>query len=66
MERDVRIPVRLEGEAVVKVEDATAPGVVDDIVDDIIEEQLRHGGDVRILPNGLLADHRGIALVMRY
>ena len=66
VERDVRIPVRLEGEAVVKVEDATAPGVVDDIVDDIIEEQLRHGGDVRILPNGLLADHHGIALVMRY
>ena len=30
-------PCAWEGEAVVKVEDATAPGVVDDIVDDIIE-----------------------------
>ncbi|MCB0778546.1 MAG: hypothetical protein KDC03_03205 [Flavobacteriales bacterium] len=66
VERDVRIPVRFEGEAVVKVEDATADGVVDDIVDDIIEVQLRHGGDVRILPNGLLAGHKGIALVLRY
>ena len=37
-----------------------------DAVDDIIEEQLRKGGDVRILPNGTLGQYNGMALVLRY
>ncbi|MCB9193743.1 MAG: hypothetical protein H6597_04350 [Flavobacteriales bacterium] len=66
VERDLRIPVRLEGDAVVQVDDPSMSGAIDDIVDDIIEEQLRHGGDVRILPNGMLGAWSGIVLLLRY
>ena len=66
VERDLRIPVLLEGDSITRVSDATAPGVTDDIVDDIIEQQIAHGGDVRILPNDTLKEFKGIALVLRY
>lgn len=66
VERDLRMAARVAGDTMELVDDATAVGVVDDIIDDIIEEQLRKGGDVRILPNGLLSDYGGIALLLRY
>lgn len=49
--------------ALAVTEDATAPGVVDDIVDEIIELVLAGGGRVEIATDGTLALHQGIALV---
>lgn len=66
VERDLRMAAKVDGDRVELVNDPTAPGVVDDLIDDIIEEQLRKGGDVRILPNGLLGEYDGIALLLRY
>jgi len=66
VERDLRMAAKVNGDNIELVDDPKAPGVVDDIVDDIIEEQIRKGGDVRILPNGLLAEYKGIALLLRY
>jgi hypothetical protein len=66
VERDLRMAAKVNGDSIELVSDPKAPDVVDDIVDDIIEEQIRKGGEVRILPNGLLADYKGIALLLRY
>lgn len=66
VERDLRIPARVLDNRIELTDDPAAPGIVDDIIDDIIEEQIRKGGDVRIVPNGLLADYAGIALLLRY
>lgn len=64
VERDLRIPARRDGTTV--VEAGPGPADIADAVDDIIEAQLRKGGDVRILPNGLLGAHHGMALLLRY
>jgi hypothetical protein len=37
-----------------------------DLVDQLIEEQLAHGGEVRLLPNGSMDHYHGIALLLRY
>lgn len=42
------------------------PNVVDDIIDDMIEANMRFGGDVVFLPGNLLKDFQGLALVTRY
>lgn len=66
VERDLRMAAKVLGDRIELVDDPKAMGVVDDIIDDIIEEQIRKGGDVRILPNGLLGEYDGIALLLRY
>lgn len=66
VERDLRKAAVVEGDQVRLMEDATANNTVDDLVDDIIEQQLKHGGQVRVLPNGALEEYGGIALLMRY
>ncbi|MBI4935918.1 MAG: hypothetical protein HY828_18710 [Actinobacteria bacterium] len=45
---------------------ADAPDVVDDVVDEIIEAVLRHGGGAVIVGDGVLSDHERIAAVARY
>ena len=42
------------------------PDVVDDVVDEIIEAVMRHGGGAVIVPDGRLADYDRIAAVARY
>jgi hypothetical protein len=37
-----------------------------DPVDDVIEAVLAHGGTVTMVPDGALADHGGIVLILRY
>ncbi|MCB0794448.1 MAG: hypothetical protein KDB88_06895 [Flavobacteriales bacterium] len=66
VERDLRIAAKREGDRLVVVNDPQEPGVMDDVIDEIIETQLHHGGHVRIVPNGLLADYKGIGLLLRY
>ncbi len=66
VERDLRKPALVEGDQVQLLDDATKNNAVDDLVDEIIEQQLKYGGEVRVLPNGALDKYGGIALLMRY
>ncbi|HZG00305.1 MAG TPA: hypothetical protein VEY71_04845 [Chitinophagales bacterium] len=62
-------PGRINGDVVETVEDvATADriGLVDDLVDEMIELNTRFGGDAVFLSDGELADFQGLALVTRY
>ena len=47
-------------------DDATAPGVVDDLVDETIEVVMSKGGSVVILADQVLRDHDRIAAIVRY
>ena len=47
------------------VDDATAPGVIDDVVDELIELVLAKGGEVTFVDGGLDA-HQHVALMLRY
>lgn len=51
--------------ALLPADDATAPGVLDDAVDDIIELVLASNGRTELLPDGALSDHGRIVLVPR-
>ncbi len=50
----------------VPVEQANQPGVIDDIIDEMIEAALRTGGDVVFLSKDQLKDFQGLALITRY
>ena len=47
-------------------QEATAPGVIDDAVDEVIEEVTAKGGSVVFVDNGALAQHQRVALILRY
>lgn len=68
VEDDFHYPARLDesGKNIIPTEDTTAPDVIDDAVDEIIEEVLNKKGKVVFLQNGQLSDHGRIALVLRY
>ncbi|HEX5520443.1 MAG TPA: hypothetical protein VFX29_02060 [Longimicrobiaceae bacterium] len=61
-------PARLaeDGLTFSHVADATAPDVVDDIVDELIEKVLLAGGEVTFFPPGELSQHQRVALMLRY
>ncbi len=59
-------PALVEGDTVTMKEDPTEAGVVDDIIDEIAEDILRHGGNVVFLPTGSLEKFRRICLTVRY
>lgn len=42
------------------------PGVIDDAVDETIETVIAKGGDVIFVPDGALAVHQRVALILRY
>lgn len=57
-------PVKvLVGGAIAPTSDATAPDVIDDGVDEIIEAVLARHGRAELVPDGVLADHQRIAFV---
>ncbi|MGW1893217.1 baeRF3 domain-containing protein [Streptomyces sp. NPDC002004] len=65
VEEDYRVTVREEGNHLVPAE----PGDTDsreDMVDEIVEQALEKGADVRFVPDGRLGDSSGIAAVLRY
>lgn len=66
VERGSHQAARFENDHVVLMAEGSdhLPGV--DLVDAIIEEQVEHRGEVRILPDGSMAEHGGMALKMRY
>lgn len=49
-----------------RVDDAKAPGVVDDAVDELCERTLKQGGSVSFLPPGSLDAHQSVAAILRY
>jgi hypothetical protein len=61
-------PARLSesGQLNLDVDDPTAPGVMDDAVDEVITTVLAHGGQVVFVEDGELALHGRIALILRY
>lgn len=46
--------------------DPKAPGVTDDLVDDIVETVLQFGGQVVFVPDGALEKYDRIAMILRY
>jgi hypothetical protein len=46
--------------------DPKAPGVIDDLVDDIVETVLQFGGQVVFVPDGTLEKYDRIAMILRY
>jgi len=68
VEEDFHFPARLDetGQHLTAAEDVTAPDVIDDAVDEIIETVLSMQGRVMFLENGKLADHQRMAMILRY
>jgi Bacterial archaeo-eukaryotic release factor family 3 len=66
VEETYSMAARVFGETLEPTEDVEAPDVVDDVVDEMIEAVLRHGGKAVIVNDGELADHQRIAGVLRY
>jgi len=68
VEDDFLYPARVDatGMILTPAEDATAPGVIDDAVDEVIETVLAKGGQVVFVDPGHLAEHQRIALILRY
>jgi hypothetical protein len=68
VEEGFEYPARVDpvtGEAVF-ADDRDAPGVVDDLVDEVIEAVLAKRGRCHIVPDGHLAEHDRIAMKLRY
>ncbi len=68
VEEDFHYPARLDatGRLLIPAEDVTAPDVIDDAVDEIIEMVLGKQGQVVFMENGQLKDYQRIALILRY
>ena len=68
VEEGFRFPARLdpEGRKLTPAEDAAAPGVIDDAVDELIEEAIGKGGRVALVGNGALGDYARVAAILRY
>jgi hypothetical protein len=66
VEDDFELSARLEPRGIVPTSDRDQPGVVDDVVDELIESVLVRGGDAVIVPSQQLADHGRVAAALRY
>lgn len=68
VEEDFHYPATVDasGMHLSPADDATAPGVMDDAVDEIIEVVLSKQGRVVFVDNGQLDQHQRIALILRY
>ncbi|AVH60487.1 MULTISPECIES: baeRF3 domain-containing protein [Streptomyces] len=65
VEENYRVTVRDDGDHLVPAESGDLDSR-DDIVDEIVEQCLETGAEVRFVPDGSLADAKGIAGVLRY
>lgn len=59
-------PAHIHGDVVTLHTTVGEPGVIDDLVDEVAEEALRHGGHVVFLPSGSLEKLGKACLVARY
>jgi hypothetical protein len=68
VEQDYQVPGTLDdtGLTLTLADDATAPGVIDDVVDELIELVIAKGGQVTFVNNGGLDKHQHVALTLRY
>lgn len=67
VEEDFHFPGRLdESGTLVSADDPSAPDVMEDAVDEIIETVLNKQGRVVFVENGQLEEHKRIALILRY
>jgi hypothetical protein len=68
VEEDYHFPARVDetGRHLIPADDPTAPDVIDDAVDDLIEMVLAKQGRVVFVENGQLETHQRIALTLRY
>jgi len=68
VEDDYHVPGVVDGDNhLTLVGDATTPGVIDDVVDELIEKVLELGGRVRFVADGSITDsHQRIAAILRY
>jgi hypothetical protein len=68
VEEDFHFPATVDesGLQLTAAEDATAPGVIDDAVDELIEAVMAKGGEIQFLDNGSLKAHNRIAAITRY
>jgi hypothetical protein len=68
VEEDFHYPARVDesGNHLTPADDPTAPGVMDDAVDEIISAVLEKQGKVVFVENGQLTDHQRITLILRY
>lgn len=66
VERGYFQPAQIEGESVTPVDSPNGNNVVDDIVDEMIEVNQKHGGDTVFLNHDDLKDFQGLALKTRF
>ena len=68
VEEDFHFPAYLDAYGLhpLPAEDPTAPGVIDDAVDELIEMVLAQGGNVVFVENSALELHQRLALITRY
>ena len=66
VEKDYFQPARLENDEIILMEDAKEAGVIDDMIDEIIERQLQFGGEVVFLENGSLDKFQRMGLKLRW
>lgn len=66
VEETYAVAARINGEGLEPTEDREAPDVIDDVVDELVEAVLRHGGKAVIVNDGELASHQHVAAVLRY
>jgi hypothetical protein len=68
VEEDFHYPARVDatGLHLEPADDPTAPDVIDDAVDDLIETVLAKGGRVVFVDNGTLENHQRVAMILRY
>jgi hypothetical protein len=68
VEEGFHFPARVDesGRHITPADDATAPDVIDDAVDEVIEMVLQKGGRVRFVDDDTLKDHQRITLLLRY
>lgn len=68
VEENFHYPARLDetGQHLTPAEDVTAPDVIDDAVDEIIETVISMGGEVVFMEDGQLEEHQRMALILRF
>jgi Bacterial archaeo-eukaryotic release factor family 3 len=66
VEDSFAVAAEITQEGIVRVDDSTLPGVIDDLVDEVIEAVLARRGIARFVHDGDLIDSGRIAAVLRY
>jgi hypothetical protein len=66
VEEDFSYPARIVDRRLEPAGDPDAPGVIDDVVDELLEQALDLSGDVVIVGSGELGEHGPIAALLRY